>query len=52
MTPETIDGLAPEERHRIYRMMKLRVAALLDGGIEINGVITPTDDVGALELAS
>jgi hypothetical protein len=32
--------------------MKVSVAALSDGGIEINGVIAPTDRIGALELAS
>ena len=52
MTPEVLDGLAPDERHRIYKMMKLKATALLDGGVEINGVIAPTDDVSALELAS
>ena len=52
MTPEALDGLAPEERHRIYRMIKLRVAALLDGGIEINGNIAPANEVGTLEIAS
>jgi hypothetical protein len=52
MTPEALDGLAPEERHRIYTMMKLRVAALLDGGIEINGNIAPANEVDTLEIVS
>ncbi len=52
MTPEAIDGLAPEERHRIYKIMKLRASALLDGGIEINGNIAPANEVDALEIAS
>ena len=32
-TPEALDGLAPEERHRIYKMMNLKTTALLDGGV-------------------
>jgi hypothetical protein len=52
MTPEALDGLAAEKHHRIYKMMKLKATALLEGVVEVNGVITPTDDVGALELAS
>jgi hypothetical protein len=30
---EALDGLAPEERHRIYKMMNLKTTALLDGGV-------------------
>ena len=52
MTPEALDELAPEERHRIFKMMKLKATALLDGGVEVNGVVAPTNEVGALELAS
>jgi len=33
MTLEALDGLAPEERHRIYKMMNLKTTALLDGGV-------------------
>ena len=32
-TLEALDGLAPEERHRIYKMMILKTMALLDGGV-------------------
>ena len=28
-----MDGLAPEERHRIIKMMSLKTTALLDGGL-------------------
>ena len=48
---ESLAGMAPEERHRIYRMMKLKATAMLDGGLEVNGIISPADEVGALELA-
>jgi hypothetical protein len=52
MAPEALDGLALGERHRINKMMQLKAVALLDGGVEFNGVIASTDKVGALELAS
>ena len=32
-TLEALDELAPEERHRIYKMMNLKTTALLDGGV-------------------
>jgi site-specific DNA recombinase len=51
MAPEALDDLAPEERHRIYRMMKLKAIALLDGGVEVNGIISTADEVVALEIA-
>jgi hypothetical protein len=52
MTPEALDGLAPEERHQIYRMIKLKAAALLDGGIEVSCNIAPANEVSTVELAS
>ncbi len=52
MAPEALDGLAPEKRHRIYKVMKLKATALLDGGVEVNGVSASTDKLDALELAS
>ena len=52
MTLEAIEGLAPEECHRIYKMMKLRVFALLNGGMEINGNIARVNEVGTLQIAS
>ena len=51
-TLEALDGLAPEERHRIYKMMNLKTTALLDGGVEVNGVVAPSDEFGTSELAS
>jgi len=52
MAPEALDGLSPKKRHRIYEVMKLKATALLDGGVEVNGVSASTDKLGALELAS
>jgi len=38
MVPEALDGLTPEERHRVYEMMRLKVAMYADGLAEVTGV--------------
>jgi hypothetical protein len=35
--PEALDDLTPEERHRVYKMMRLGVIVYADGLIEITG---------------
>jgi hypothetical protein len=42
--PETLDTLTPEERHRIYKMLRLKVATKPDGGLEINGDLLLGED--------
>jgi hypothetical protein len=37
IVPEALDGLAPEERHQIYKMLRLRVVADVDASIEVTG---------------
>jgi hypothetical protein len=37
MMPEVLDTLIPEERQQIYRMLRLRVNAGVDGTVEISG---------------
>jgi hypothetical protein len=37
MAPEVLDALTPEERHRFYKMLRLRVTAAPDGSLEISG---------------
>ena len=38
MAPVALDSLLPEERHEVYKMLRLRVIAHLDGTLEISGV--------------
>lgn len=38
--PEALEHLGPEERHNVYRMLRLRVAAHLDGSLEARGIIS------------
>jgi site-specific DNA recombinase len=47
LAPEALDSLAPEERHQLYRMLRLRIVARLDGTIELTG-----DLMGAAEVSN
>ena len=39
MAPDALDALAPEERHSVYKMLRLKVVANLDGSVEIGGAL-------------
>jgi site-specific DNA recombinase len=39
MVPDALGDLTPEERHRVYKMMRLNVTMYADGLVEITGVI-------------
>ena len=38
MVPEALDALTPQERHRVYKMLRLRVILNSDGSTEITGM--------------
>ncbi|MDP9475500.1 MAG: zinc ribbon domain-containing protein, partial [Actinomycetota bacterium] len=38
MVPEALDDLTPEERHRVYKMLRLNVIMYAEGLVEISGV--------------
>ena len=42
LAPEALESLEPEQLHRVYRMLRLRVFAGAGGGIEVNGVLGGT----------
>ena len=48
LAPEALDTLTPEERHRVYEMLRLKVSAHLDGTLEVNGVLV--GDVSKREI--
>jgi site-specific DNA recombinase len=37
MVPEVLDALTPEERHHIYKMLRLRIVVYPDGTLEVSG---------------
>ena len=39
MVPEALDGLTGEERHRVYRMLRLQVYVSQDGDLDVRGVL-------------
>jgi hypothetical protein len=36
--PEALDGLTPEERHQVYRMLRLRATVRIGGTLEVGGM--------------
>jgi hypothetical protein len=45
LIPAELESLAPEERHRVYGLLRLQVAPRQDGGVELTGVIGATDGI-------
>jgi site-specific DNA recombinase len=39
MTPDVLDALEPEERHQVYKMLRLTVEVCADGCLEVSGVL-------------
>jgi hypothetical protein len=53
MTPAELDTLSPEERHQIYKMLRLTVEVSPDGSLEVTGVlrdsfVSENEDEGAV----
>ena len=40
MTPEALDNLTPEERRRVYGMLRLKVEVHADGRMEAQGILS------------
>jgi site-specific DNA recombinase len=38
-TPDALDALDPEERHHIYKLLKLKVLVYVDGSLQISGAL-------------
>jgi site-specific DNA recombinase len=39
MTPAALDALTPEERHQVYKMLRITVEVCADGSLEVSGVL-------------
>ncbi len=48
--PEALENLAPDERHRVYKMLRLKVVVRADAPVEVTGVFT--EPLGADGLRS
>jgi hypothetical protein len=45
LIPAELESLAPEERHRVYGLLRLQVAPRQDGSVEMTGVIGAADGI-------
>jgi hypothetical protein len=52
LVPEALDALSAEERHRVYRLLRLRVMVNRDGSVEVTGALGTGLDLCALETTS
>ena len=43
--PEALDGLTPEQRHRVYGMLGLKATITPDGTLEVSGKFSGEGDV-------
>ena len=50
IAPEALDSLTPEERHQLYRMLRLEVMVRPDGDLEVSEVFGEGFAVSNLEL--
>ncbi len=39
MTPAALDALSPEERHQIYKMLRITVEVSPEGSLNVTGVL-------------
>ena len=39
MTPAALDTLSPEERHNVYKMLRLSVEVFPDGSLNVTGIL-------------
>jgi DNA repair exonuclease SbcCD ATPase subunit len=39
MTPAALDDLSPDERHHVYKMLRLTVEVSPDGSLDVTGVL-------------
>ena len=43
MAPEALESLTPEERHQVYKMLRIRAIAHVDGTLEVSGMLGVLD---------
>jgi hypothetical protein len=51
LTPEAVESLTPEERQKLYKMLRLRAIVNLDGTIEVRGMVVDNLDVCNVEVS-
>jgi len=51
LTPEALDAHTAEERHQLYKMLKLKASASQNGSVKVNGVFGVSFSICESELA-
>jgi hypothetical protein len=52
MVPDALDALVPEKRHRVYKLLKLRVNSSTDGALEVSGALGDVGEICKKETTS
>jgi len=52
MVPKALHALGPKERHRIYKLLKLRVNLSTDRGLEVSGALGDVGEICETETLS
>ena len=52
VAPEALGTLAPEERHHVYKMLRLKAVANPDGSFEVSGAFEDGFDLEGLEVCT
>jgi septal ring factor EnvC (AmiA/AmiB activator) len=52
MVPETLDALVPEDRHRIYKLLKLSVNLSTEVELELSGALRDVGEICETETLS
>ena len=52
VAPYALDALAPEERHQVYKMLRLKVVANLGGSFEVSWALEESFDLDSLEVCT
>jgi hypothetical protein len=50
VAPGALDSLTPEERHQVYKVIKLKVVSPADGPLEVSGAFVPSQELGTSGL--
>ncbi len=49
MAPEALSSLTAEERHQVYKMLRVRVTVHMDGTLEVSGALAGAIGISNLE---
>jgi hypothetical protein len=50
LMPEALDGLEADERHRVYKMLRVEAAIAPDGSLEVSGDVISVCEMEPLSL--